>query len=128
MGFLVCALPVPVGDGGVWRFGHDFFITLQTSPAAVNAENSSNALRTVAPPSSWDSFLSYLPSPQPAKSFQTPVLEPQLLSLQKAMLGMTVLSQRPVADILVSKVLQGQEERLAEGTGTRKQDRRYSGL
>ena len=33
-----------------------FFHPLQTTPAAVNAENSSNALRTVAPPSSWDSF------------------------------------------------------------------------
>lgn len=74
------------------------------------------------------SFREKRTSPQPAKSFQTPVLEPQLLSLQKAMLGMTVLSQRPVADILVSKVLQGQEERLAEGTGTGKQDSRYSGL
>ena len=45
-----------VGGGGMWRSRQGFFIPCRQPRLLLNAENSSNALRTVAPPSSWDSF------------------------------------------------------------------------
>ena len=42
--------------GGMWRSRQGFFIPCRQPRLLLNAENSSNALRTVAPRSSWDSF------------------------------------------------------------------------